>query len=118
MEDRGQGTYRKPRRWKSLLPSLVRIFLAESSRLLDPSSLTTMARIIPLSTTSTYWARRRLSSLLRYVSNLGSGVGGGGEWLAYISVSQFRSSSTPNGTHLCCVGQKHPIQLVKGLTIS
>lgn len=90
MEDRGQGTYRKPRRWKSLLPSLVRIFLAESSRLLDPSSLTIMARIIPLSTTSTYWARRRLSSLLRYVSNLGNGVGGGGEWLVYISVSQFR----------------------------
>lgn len=64
------GAHRNPRLLMCWLPSLERLFLAESSKLLEPSSLTTMASISPASTPSTYLARRRLSSLLRYVSNL------------------------------------------------
>ncbi|KAF3833366.1 hypothetical protein F7725_027031 [Dissostichus mawsoni] len=63
-------THRNPRVLMCWLPSLKRIFLAESSKLLEPSSLTINARISPAPTPSTYLARRRLSSLLRYVSNL------------------------------------------------
>ncbi|TNN75630.1 hypothetical protein EYF80_014180 [Liparis tanakae] len=47
------------------LPSVERLFLAKSSKLLEPSSLTNMDSISPASTPSTYFARRRLSSLLR-----------------------------------------------------
>lgn len=64
------GAHRNPRVLMCWLPKLERLFLANSSKLLDPSSLTTTVKIKPSATSSTYCARRRLSSLLRYVSNL------------------------------------------------
>lgn len=67
------GAHRNPRLLMCWLPSLERLVLADSSKLLEPSSLTTTARMSPSPTPSTYFARRRLSSLLRYVSNLRKG---------------------------------------------